>query len=130
MLGVQKLSDTPDNEREYAERMVKMRTLGNIRLVAELYKKGVVQEKIIQFVMQELTGDGRQEPLEDNIEVRMNSFRHLHHCEGSARMGCTSALSTLQRYVRAYCWDQHVQFGISALSVFVVLYFGDSNQTC
>ena len=46
-----------------------MRTLGNIRLIAELFKKSVVPEKIVLVCVQDLMGDPKQEPSENNVEV-------------------------------------------------------------
>ena len=65
----QALKSVPDDERERAERKVKLRTLGNIRLIAELYKQDVVPEKILHACIQEMLGDGKSEPIEDNVEA-------------------------------------------------------------
>lgn len=65
----QALKSIPDDERDRAERKVKLRTLGNIRLIAELYKQDVVPEKILHACIQEMLGDGKSEPIEDNVEV-------------------------------------------------------------
>ena len=66
---VQALKSVPDEERERAERKVKLRTLGNIRLIAELYKQDVVPEKILHACIQDMLGDGKSEPVEDNVEA-------------------------------------------------------------
>lgn len=63
----------PDDERDRAERKVKLRTLGNIRLIAELYKQDVVPEKILHACIQEMLGDGKSDPIEDNVEVGSQS---------------------------------------------------------
>ncbi|KAK9820254.1 hypothetical protein WJX72_008106 [[Myrmecia] bisecta] len=63
------LASVPEDQREAAERRVKMRTLGNIRLISELYKKEVVQETILHVCMAQMIGDTKQEPLEDNVEA-------------------------------------------------------------
>lgn len=65
----QALKSTPDEDREAAERKVKMRTLGNIRLIAELYKQDVVSEKILHACIQSMLGDGKSDPVEDDVEV-------------------------------------------------------------
>ncbi len=65
----QALKSIPDDERDRAERKVKLRTLGNVRLIAELYKQDVVPEKILHACIQEMLGDGKSEPIEDNVEV-------------------------------------------------------------
>ena len=67
---MQALRTVPDEERDRAERKVKLRTMGNIRLIAELYKQEVVPEKILHACIQEMLGDGKSEPIEDNVEVR------------------------------------------------------------
>lgn len=49
---------------------MKSRTLGNLRLIAELFRKDVVNEKIIHLCVRELLDSGSKElPHEDNIEV-------------------------------------------------------------
>ena len=51
-----------------------MRTLGNIRLIAELFKKSVVPEKIVHMCVSDLTGDAKEEPSENNVEVCTTSL--------------------------------------------------------
>eukprot|EP00884_Botryococcus_braunii_P007223 jgi/Botrbrau1/16501/Bobra.0142s0095.1 len=63
------LKDLPPDERENAERKVKLRTLGNIRLISELYKRDVVPEKILHYCIQNMLGDGKTEPFEENVEA-------------------------------------------------------------
>ena len=46
-----------------------MRTLGNIRLIAELFNKGIVAERIVTVCITELLGDPKADPIEDNVEV-------------------------------------------------------------
>ncbi len=72
VLGVhqgQALKVTAEEEREAVARAAKMRTMGNIRLIAELFKQDVVNEKILAVCIQELLGDGKGEPHEDDVEV-------------------------------------------------------------
>ncbi len=49
---------------------MKQRTIGTIRLIAELYKKGVVREAVVHACIRELLGGPAAKPIEDNIEVR------------------------------------------------------------
>lgn len=56
-----------------------MRTLGNIRLIAELFKKSVVPEKIVHMCIQDLTGDAKHEPSENNVEVNNMNLIFLAH---------------------------------------------------
>jgi len=65
----QALKDSPEEEREALARAAKMRTMGNIRLIAELFKQDVVNEKILAVCIQEMLGDGKGEPHEDDVEV-------------------------------------------------------------
>ena len=66
---LQAIEKVPADQKEAAARSAKMRTLGNIRLIAELFKKNVVPEKIVQMCVQDLIGDAKQEPTENNVEV-------------------------------------------------------------
>lgn len=59
----------PEEQKEGVARGAKMRTLGNIRLIAELFKKSVVPEKIVHMCVSDLTGDAQEEPSENNVEV-------------------------------------------------------------
>lgn len=54
-------------EREAAERRVKQRMLGTVRLISELYKQAVVKEKIMLVCIRELLS--KTVPPEDNIEA-------------------------------------------------------------
>ena len=65
----QAIEQVPEEQKESITRTAKMRTLGNIRLIAELFKKSVVPEKIVHMCIQDLTGDAKQEPSENNVEV-------------------------------------------------------------
>lgn len=58
-------------EKELAEKKVKDRTLGNMRLIAELFNKGLVAEKIMHSCLFELlkTNAGVELPHEDNLEA-------------------------------------------------------------
>ena len=71
---LQKLANTPPEEKDEAERRVKMRTLGNIRLIAELFNKGIVAERIVTVCITELIGDLKADPIEDNVEVQLHQL--------------------------------------------------------
>lgn len=75
--AVQALKDTPEEEREAAVRKLKLRVMGNIGLIAELYKQDVVSEKILHACIQELLGDGKSQPIEDNVEVMCPLLCHF-----------------------------------------------------
>lgn len=66
---IQAIESVPEEQKEAVARGAKMRTLGNIRLIAELFKKSVVPEKIVHMCVSDLTGDAKQEPSENNVEV-------------------------------------------------------------
>lgn len=54
-------SITEEGERAAAEKRVKSRTLGTVRLIAELYRKEVVKEAIIVVCLRELLEVSKQQ---------------------------------------------------------------------
>ena len=59
-------------ERAAAAKRVKVRTMGNIKLIGELYKKRMIAEKILHACVTDLLGSPSSEPPEENVEALCN----------------------------------------------------------
>lgn len=73
---IQKMTKAEDEvERFEKEKLLKLRTLGNIRLIGELFKLKVIPEKIVHYCVQMLLGpDSKTTPAEENLEALCQLF--------------------------------------------------------
>ena len=102
---MQGLAASGAEDTEAAARKLKLRLLGNIRLISELFKQKALGEKIVHACLASLIGDPKGHPSEDNVEV----CRACCACWVTRRQLCGQHSRRPQRPPqRGHCQDAHV----------------------
>eukprot|EP00850_Spirogloea_muscicola_P025614 SM003704S13651 [mRNA] locus=s3704:444:1367:- [translate_table: standard] len=89
-------------QRAEKDKRLKLRTLGNIRLIGELFKQAMIPEKIVHACVQELLGERPADakaappPPEENLE----SLCHLLNTAGKALDGSAKSKTAMDAYFR------------------------------
>lgn len=108
--GLKKL---PAEEVEAAQRRVKQRTLGNIRLIAQLFNQGVVSEKIVQACIADLLGSPKSAPVEDNAEaiceLLTTAGKHLD-AQSKEKKRLDGYFTTLDKWAKAPILQPRIRF--------------------
>jgi translation initiation factor 4G len=107
--------DGTDSDQEAAERRAKARTLGNIRLIGELFKKTVVPEKIVHMCMMELMGDPKSSVLrEENVEAVCElvtiAGKALDAASKQGKDRMNEYFATLERWQKSKALSSRVRF--------------------
>jgi hypothetical protein len=98
---------------EDAERKAKQRVLGNVRLISELFKKGMVNDRIMALILGELLGGKDGEPVEEALEAACELLAVAGAAlEGSprSRARLDAAFVQLQRLAGAKAYSPRIRF--------------------
>ncbi|KFM25979.1 Eukaryotic translation initiation factor isoform 4G-1 [Auxenochlorella protothecoides] len=104
-------------EREAEERLAKQRLLGNIRLIAELFKKGMVNDRIMLLILMDLlgTGEAGPDPPAESIEAvceLLSTAGAALEAGAKSRPRLDAAFATLSKLANARGYPSRIRFVI------------------
>jgi len=122
---MQEIAEQPDmspEERELKMRKVKLATLGNIRLIGELFKEKMIMEKILHACINDLLGPKPKDlPPEENVEALCNLLMTVgKHLDASPRQAAKPLIEAYFARLQQFCKNDKLPSRIRFMSKDVI----------